>query len=111
MFRCGAAEHFYCKEWGCETTAYWKPTSNWDAVITDRAHPYETEETVIKNEWWQRCLGQGTQGTWSGQGVCLNFTCNRLNITFTDKGKKTENGQKGNNGASKYTSPDMIPVS
>lgn len=90
MHRYGRAEHFYCREWGCETTgtAYWKPTSSWDAVIIDHAHPYETEETGIKNEWWQWCLGQGTQGTWSGQGMCLNFTCNRLNITFTDKGKE-----------------------
>lgn len=95
---CGGPEDYYCRAWGCETTGtvYWKPNSNWDAIVIDRAHPYEEEEAGIRNEWWQRCPHQGTRGDiWWGLGPCLNFTCNRLNITFTAKGRDDRGWLKG----------------
>lgn len=63
-YRCGGADYYYCASWGCETsgTTYWKPSSNWDLISVGR---------------WAQDIPCS----------CSNFTCNLLNITFTEKGK------------------------
>ncbi|KAK1338205.1 hypothetical protein QTO34_001319, partial [Cnephaeus nilssonii] len=69
--RCGGIDHYYCTEWGCETTGntYWNPTSSWDLIRVQR------NLTIVN------CYNQG----W----------CNPLNISFTEKGKQFREWIKG----------------
>nr|XP_045016608.1 TIMELESS-interacting protein isoform X1 [Jaculus jaculus]XP_045016609.1 TIMELESS-interacting protein isoform X1 [Jaculus jaculus]XP_045016611.1 TIMELESS-interacting protein isoform X1 [Jaculus jaculus] len=108
--KCGGAEQYFCKSWGCETTGttYWKPQSNWDAITLNRASPYEKETPGLQkshcsgSEASGHCLRPFSPGghrckpeVWTGQGPCLSFTCNPLNITFTGPGKKARDWIKG----------------
>uniref|UniRef100_A0A8C6A7E6 Envelope glycoprotein n=1 Tax=Marmota marmota marmota TaxID=9994 RepID=A0A8C6A7E6_MARMA len=91
--KCGQHENYYCKSWGCETTgdAWWKPSSSWDLIQVKREKehgpPLSTDYCKSK---------PGTVKTlWYGEGPCTAFTCNPLNITFTQAGKVSKDWIKG----------------
>lgn len=83
--RCGGLEHFYCKEWGCETSgsAYWHPTSSWDLVTVSRNHSEPT-----------RCPQRGRYVPTSS-ATCNLGPCNPVVIRFSEQGKLFTDWIKG----------------
>lgn len=77
---CSGASHFYCRNWGCETTGdtYWKPTSGWDYI------------TVTANYSHTR-----SSPKWTQNPACKNQWCHPLKIAFTESGKRQLNWVKG----------------
>lgn len=89
--QCGGYESYFCKAWGCETTGntYWKPSSTWDLIRVKRTTQGESRTWRPLTRAY--CWGfPGELSTyWEGEGPCINFTCNPLNISFTQKGRGT----------------------
>lgn len=77
---CSGAAHFYCRNWGCETTGdtYWKPTSDWDYI------------TVTANYSHAR-----SSPKWTQNPACKDQWCHPLKIAFTESGKRQTNWVRG----------------
>lgn len=69
----GGSYHFYCKNWGCETTGdtYWKTSSSWDYISVGANYSHSDFSK------WKEL----------SQGACQGW-CHPLQINFTESGKK-----------------------
>lgn len=77
---CEGSYHFYCKNWGYETTGdtYRKPSSSWDYISVEANYSHSDFSK------WKEL----------SKGVCQGW-CHHLQINFTESGKKATGSLSG----------------
>lgn len=70
VLKCGGAESFYCKEWGCESTG----TVYWTPPVKDLITVKRVPQTPLASD--------------PRYGRCASFLCNPVSITWTEEGRR-----------------------